>query len=61
MNRMDLLKRLEELERRNVFVLSKKDMEKLFPDEDEKAMEKSLQRMVKEAADCLAALPGCGR
>lgn len=48
MNRMDLLKRLEELERRNVFVLSKKDMEKLFPDEDEKAMEKSLQRMVKD-------------
>lgn len=47
MKRMDLLKRLEELERRNVFVLSKKDMEKLFPEEDEKSMEKSLQRMVK--------------
>lgn len=48
MNRMDLLKRMEELERRHVFVLSKKDLEKLFPDEGEKAMEKSLQRMVKD-------------
>lgn len=48
MNRIELLKRLEELERRNVFVLSKRDIEKLFPDEDEKAMEKSLQRMVRD-------------
>lgn len=48
MNRIDLLKRLEALERRNIFVLSKKDIEKLFPDEDEKAMEKSLQRMVRD-------------
>ena len=48
MKRLDLLKRLDELERRNVFVLSKKDIEKLFPEEDEKAMEKSLQRMVKD-------------
>lgn len=48
MKRMDLFKRLEALERRNVFVLSKKDIEKLFPEEDEKAMEKSLQRMVKD-------------
>ena len=48
MRRIDLFKRLEELERRNVLVLSKKDMGKLFPEEDEKAMEKSLKRMVRE-------------
>lgn len=48
MKRADLFKRLLELERRDVFVLSKKDMAKLFPEEEEKAMEKSLQRMVKD-------------
>lgn len=48
MRRMDLIKQLSELERQGVFVLLKKDMEKLFPDEDKKAMEKSLQRMVKD-------------
>jgi predicted transcriptional regulator of viral defense system len=48
MKRTDLFKRLLELERKDVFVLSKKDIEKLFPEEDEKAMEKSLRRMVKD-------------
>lgn len=48
MNRIDLIHHLAELERRSVFVLSKKDLEKLFPNEAEKAMEKSLQRMVKD-------------
>ena len=48
MNRIDLINHLAELERRSVFVLSKKDLEKLFPNEAEKAMEKSLQRMVKD-------------
>lgn len=47
MKRMDLIGRLAELERRGIFVLAKRDIEKLFPDEDEKSMEKSLQRMVK--------------
>lgn len=48
MKRLDLIKQLEALERRNVIVLSKRDMEKLFPEEDAKSMEKSLQRMVKD-------------
>jgi hypothetical protein len=40
------MRRLAELEKRGVFVLAKRDVEKLFPDEADKAMEKSLQRMV---------------
>lgn len=48
MKHMDLIERLAGLERQGVFILSKKDMEKLFPEEDTKAMEKSLQRMVKD-------------
>jgi len=46
MKRMDMIRRLADLERLGVFVLAKRDVEKLFPDEDEKSMEKSLQRMV---------------
>lgn len=45
---MDLLDRLSELECRGIFVLAKRDLEKLFPEEDDKSMEKSLQRMVKD-------------
>lgn len=48
MKRLDLIHRLAELERRGVFVLAKRDIEKLFPEEEEKAMEKSLQRMVRD-------------
>lgn len=48
MNRIDLIEQLAGLERRGIFVLAKRDIEKLFPDEDEKALEKSLQRMVKD-------------
>ena len=40
--------RLDEMERLGVVVLPKRDIEKLFPDEDEKTLEKSLQRMVKD-------------
>lgn len=47
MKRMELIGRLAELERRGIFVLAKRDIEKLFPDEDEKSMEQSLQRMVR--------------
>lgn len=43
----DLLNRLAQLERRQIVVFTKKDIEKLFPEEDDKALEKSLQRMVK--------------
>ena len=45
---MELITSLMNLERRGVFVLIKKDIGKLFPLEDEKSMEKSLQRMVKD-------------
>lgn len=48
MKRMALINSLSALEHRGVYVLTKKDMEKLFPSENEKTMEKSLQRMVKE-------------
>jgi len=48
MTRLDLLRCLAEMERRGIFVLSKKDMAKLFPDESEKSLEKSLQRMTKD-------------
>ena len=46
MKKMDLIRKLSELERHDVIVLAKRDIEKLFPDEAYKAMEKSLQRMV---------------
>jgi len=46
MKKIDLIRRLAELDRRGVHVLARRDIEKLFPDEGEKAMEKSLQRMV---------------
>lgn len=46
MKRMDLIHKLAELDRRGVHVLARRDIEKLFPEEGEKAMEKSLQRMV---------------
>jgi hypothetical protein len=45
---MELITSLMNLERRGVFVLTKKDIGKLFPLENEKSMEKSLQRMVKD-------------
>ena len=48
MKQTELIINLARLERRGVSVLTKKDLEKLFPSEGEKAMEKSLQRMVKE-------------
>lgn len=48
MKRMDLIRHLFELERLRVFVFAKRDIEKLFPEEDAKSMEKSLQRMVKD-------------
>ena len=48
MKRIDLIHKLSELDRRGVHVLARRDIEKLFPDEAEKAMEKSLQRMVSD-------------
>ena len=46
MKKIELIRRLAELDRRGVHVLARRDIEKLFPDEGEKALEKSLQRMV---------------
>lgn len=43
----ELLNHLAQLERWQVIVFTKKDIGKIFPEEDEKALEKSLQRMVK--------------
>ena len=48
MKRMELINSLTSLERRGVSVLTKRDLEKLFPSEGAKSMEKSLQRMVKD-------------
>ena len=46
MTRIELIHKLAELDRRGIHVLARRDIEKLFPDERDKAMEKSLQRMV---------------
>ncbi|NQW84941.1 MAG: hypothetical protein HQ450_13440, partial [Alcaligenaceae bacterium] len=46
MKKMELFRKLAELDKRGVYVLARRDLEKLFPEEGEKAMEKSLQRMV---------------
>lgn len=48
MNRMDLLQRLSPLERKGIYVFSRRDLEKMFPEESAKALEKSLQRMCKD-------------
>lgn len=46
MKKIDLIRKLAELDRRGIYVLARRDIEKLFPDEGEKSMEKSLLRMV---------------
>ena len=46
MNRLELIKQLAELERRGIFVLLKRDIDKLYSNEDDKSRQKSLQRMV---------------
>lgn len=50
MTKIELIHRLAELDRLGINVLARRDIEKLFPEEGDKAMEKSLQRM---AADGL--------
>ena len=45
---MELIRGLQTLDRAGVYVLSKRDIEKMFPDENEKSMEKSLRRMVSD-------------
>ncbi len=46
MKQADALKALRGLDRCGIYVLSKGDLGKLFPDEEEKTLEKSLQRLV---------------
>ena len=46
MKRMELIQRLAELDRRGVYVLARRDIEKLFPEESTKAMDQSLKRLV---------------
>lgn len=46
MKKMAALKALRDVDRHGVYVFSKGDLEKLFPEEQEKAFEKSLQRLV---------------
>jgi predicted transcriptional regulator of viral defense system len=48
MKKIDLIHGLAGLDRRGVFVFAKRDLEKMFPEEGEKAMEKSLARMVSD-------------
>lgn len=46
MKRMELIQKLAALDRQGVYVLAKRDIEKLFPDEGEKSLAQSLKRMV---------------
>ena len=48
MKRLELMQQLSALDREGVYVFSKGDFEKMFPDEQDKAFEKSLQRMVSD-------------
>lgn len=48
MKQIELIRKLAELDRQGIYVLARRDVEKIFPEESDKAMEKSLQRMVAE-------------
>lgn len=48
MKQIELIRKLAELDRHGIYVFARRDVEKLFPEEPDKAMEKSLQRMVAE-------------
>ena len=48
MRTTEALNVLRPLDRRGIYVLTKGDVEKLFPDEAEKTLEKSLQRLVRD-------------
>lgn len=47
MNKSEMISALLDADRRGIFLFSKRDIEKIFP-EEEKTLEKSLQRMVKD-------------
>jgi predicted transcriptional regulator of viral defense system len=46
MKKIDAIKTLQQLDKRGIYVLAQRDLAKLFPNEQEKALEKSLQRLV---------------
>lgn len=46
MKRMELIRSLAGLDRLGAYVFARRDIEKLFPEEDGKAMDQSLKRMV---------------
>ncbi len=48
MNRLVLLRRLSPLEQRGIIVFTKRDLEKVFPEDNGKTMEKSLERMCQD-------------
>lgn len=48
MTRLEFIKKLAEMDKRGVYVFQKQDIEKLFPEEEGKTLEKSLQRMVRD-------------
>lgn len=48
MKRLDLLNRLSDLELKGKFVFHRRDIEKIFPEDDEKTLEKGLQRMCRD-------------
>jgi predicted transcriptional regulator of viral defense system len=48
MKKVAALKALQDLDKHGAYVFSKGDLEKLFPNEQEKAFEKSLQRLVED-------------
>lgn len=48
MKRMELIRGLRDLDQVGSYVLLKRDIEKMFPTESEKSMEKSLHRMVSD-------------
>lgn len=45
MNKIELIRALAKLDRRGIYVLPRRDIEKLFAQEADKTLEKSLQRM----------------
>lgn len=45
---IDAMKTLKALDHQGVYVFNRTDMEKMFPEEQEKTLEKSLQRLVKD-------------
>jgi predicted transcriptional regulator of viral defense system len=48
MKKMEVIKALRNLDQQGVYILTKGDLAKLFPEEQEKTFEKSLQRLVKD-------------